>query len=373
MTVFKTFFKVARAYIRPAIIYTCIFLGIILLINKSYKNEDSSYENARLDLAIFDNDHSDLSEHLSSYLEEKHNLVTLSYDKDAFRDAIYQRTCEYVLIIPKGYEKGDATLESYKLPGSIYSSLLESNIDQYLSLYKSYLSMGLKPDSAHQRALDTIDKTVDVKLQSAKQTNTNKPEHRFFSYFTYAIVSVIISVLTPILIRFHNGDLKMRSLCSGISTFRRSLSLTLGSAIFTMIILSVYLIIGGLLFPDWLNKATFMARLCNTFTYSMVCLAATFLISTLTSNLTVVDMVSNVVGLTSSFLCGVFVPAEYLSKSVLQMGQFLPCYWYMNVERAISQNSYHMSFHLTNGILVQWLFFIALMAMGLLAAKKERF
>ncbi len=46
-------------------------------------------------------------------------------------------------------------------------------------------------------------------------------------------------------------------------------------------------------------------------------------------------MASNIIGLGLSFLGGIFVPLQYMSKGVLRFSKLLPTYWYVVTGEAI--------------------------------------
>jgi len=49
-----------------------------------------------------------------------------------------------------------------------------------------------------------------------------------------------------------------------------------------------------------------------------------------------INGIVNVLALGSSFLCGAFVPVEFLPKSVLMMAHILPSYWFIQNNEQIS-------------------------------------
>ena len=61
----------------------------------------------------------------------------------------------------------------------------------------------------------------------------------------------------------------------------------------------------------------------------------TFLISQLVASQGAVNGLMNVVALGSSFLCGAFVPAEYLPDAVLGFAHILPSYYYIDTNNRV--------------------------------------
>ena len=57
--------------------------------------------------------------------------------------------------------------------------------------------------------------------------------------------------------------------------------------------------------------------------------AIAFLIGNLVTNKNTINGIVNVVALGSSFLCGAFVPMEWLPNTVLKIAHILPSYYYI--------------------------------------------
>ena len=68
----------------------------------------------------------------------------------------------------------------------------------------------------------------------------------------------------------------------------------------------------------------------NALIFTFVCLTLALLIGTIIDNKNAISGIVNVIALGQAFLCGAFVPAEWLPKSVLNIAHILPAYWYIN-------------------------------------------
>ena len=73
----------------------------------------------------------------------------------------------------------------------------------------------------------------------------------------------------------------------------------------------------------------------NMLVYACVALSLAFLVSKLTQSEQILSMCANVISLGMAFLCGIFVPREFLSDTVMAIAHFLPAYWYANATDAI--------------------------------------
>ena len=74
----------------------------------------------------------------------------------------------------------------------------------------------------------------------------------------------------------------------------------------------------------------------NSLIYTINATALSFLIGSLVTNKNAVTGIVNVIAIGSSFLCGVFVPMQYLPESVKTMGHALPTFYYVKNNDLIS-------------------------------------
>lgn len=72
-----------------------------------------------------------------------------------------------------------------------------------------------------------------------------------------------------------------------------------------------------------------LVYIMNSFVFTICALTLAFLIGNLVTNKNAINGIINVVALGSSFLCGAFVPMEWLPDSVLNIAHILPSYYYI--------------------------------------------
>lgn len=378
MTVFKTYFKIAKKHMGNFIMYTAIFLSITMFIAQNNINNVESYAGSTVRVAIFDEDNSDLSKGLTTYLDMQHELVTIDKDLDAIRDALYIRKAEYVITIPQGFETAvlentsEKNLEVYKLPGSVTAQFVDLSIDTFLSTYKAYLAGGFSSAQAYEKALQTIETQSVVSFYNKESGNTFPRIHYFYVYIPYALISITILCIGPMLIGFQRTQIKDRVNCSKVSSLKKNMALLSASSLYTLVIVLFYFIISLILYSSDVTADTILFRLLNVAVQAFVCLSFTFLFSLLTKKVALLSMFSNVFGLGSCFLCGIFVPREYLSDTVANIGRFLPAYWYVNLENALCDFSPRVYSTITTSYLVQVLYGVAVLVIALVIGQYQR-
>ena len=113
----------------------------------------------------------------------------------------------------------------------------------------------------------------------------------------------------------------------------------------------------------------------NSFLFTICALTIAFLIGNLVNNKNAINGIVNVVALGSSFLCGAFVPMEWLPDFVLKIAHILPSYYYIKSNELLTELEVvqwdTMQEIITNmGILM--VFIIGFIILTNIVAKKKR-
>lgn len=112
----------------------------------------------------------------------------------------------------------------------------------------------------------------------------------------------------------------------------------------------------------------------NLFVFTICALSIAFLIGNLVNNKNAINGIVNVVALGSSFLCGAFVPAQFLPDTVLKIAHILPTYYYINNNEIISKFetlSIDNIKPIAINILIMFIFTIAFVVITNIISKKK--
>lgn len=364
MTVFNTFFKIGKKHIGMLITYTIIFMGLALAV--AAENKKTNLENftaSMVHVAVFDHENSALSRGLIQYLSETQDIVEVSDELDEIRDAVYKREVEYVVTIPENFSECK-TIDAYKLPTSAAARLMDFNIENFIGTYEGYLTCGLEEAEAYSKTIETLKKEAEVAMYDGKSAAVYEDNHYFYVYLPYALISVIILTIGPVLIAFNEGEVKRRTECSKISASKRNIELIAGCGVFAGVVVLVYILSSIVLYRDSMLNVAGALRVLNVIIYTLVSLAVVYLLSQVVKKENMLGMFANVIGLGSSFLCGIFVPRYLLADSVAAIGRFLPAYWYVNAEEAICNFDGAITAELGWGLGVQFLYAVALLVLA---------
>ena len=113
-------------------------------------------------------------------------------------------------------------------------------------------------------------------------------------------------------------------------------------------------------------------RMLNSVVYALICLSISFFLSSFIKSVNTVNIFSNAFGLGSAFICGVFVPRQFLADGVLKAGRFFPAYWYVNNEEAFSNLSAASSFSIIQNYGIQLLFAVTFMVLAIVICSKKK-
>lgn len=348
MQVYKTFFKVAKNYTGGCIIYLTVFLILMICMSfLSSSDSENKFSASSVKFTVIDEDSSDASKALIDYLSGKHELVELdSYDNETLQDNLYYEQIRYILNIPSGYEK---SLEKGEFDHLLSHSMRTDSaagyfFNQDISSYINTLRLNLKGGYDLKEALDKTAKSIEstkseVETIEFEKTakNENKNIFYFFQYFAYIAISILIVGISPILISFHKEDLAARVACSSYSGVKQSLEIGLGCVTYA-IGMWLFLMICAVVVYGPAQAFSEYGLLCmaNSFVYTIVIIAITLLVGSFNLGSASLSLVSNVLSLGTSFLCGVFVPLWMLSDKVVAFSKFLPGYWYIKSNNMIS-------------------------------------
>ncbi len=343
MQVFNAFLKVMLKKLPTAMIWIVVFLIIcIIFVNTS----DSSFTFAeeRCSVCVLDEDQTPESKALIAFLGERHDLISLPEEEDEILDALYYERADYVMTIPVGYAEKltngetDTLFTHYYIDDRYANTLLDSTLSEYVSTVAAYQASGLSCTEAIVATEDALSKEIEVNSNPFSEKENSDYSETFsyyFQYLPYVLLSVMVVALSPTLITMQKTDIRNRTNCSCLSSSSQTLQLLLGSGLFVLFVWLIFMAAGVFLYGGIFSGKAWYAVL-NSFVFLLVSAGIAILISTFAPSSTGVNVISNIVGLGMSFLCGVFVPQSLLGEGVLRAGQFLPAYWYVKANDMLS-------------------------------------
>lgn len=382
MTVFKGYMTLIKRNLGLGIMYFAIFIVIALMVARMNNNStNESFQETKLKITIIDRDKSSLSKGLHDYLSRYHNLVSVADDKASLQNALFNRNTYYILTIPKGFE-ADTSMTNEKLsvskvPDSTTGMYVDAQVDSFLNSVKALLKGGYSIEEAVTTTLSYTNEEDQILLRDKNGNNGKQPQYSFFyQFYPYLILSLLCFISSSVIIVFRGREVKRRMALSSFSIKRQNAQLSL-AYVLTGIITWLLCVIVSLLFykRDFVSSPNFIWHLINSFLMMLVAMSISFLVGVLVKREVILTPVANVITLGTSFLCGVFVPLEFLSAKVQTVSKFLPVYWYEkgNILLYSYQNLDTKRLHTFLGyLLIQLLFAVAILAVAFMMTRLKQ-
>lgn len=376
MTTFKTFFKIMLKRLNSILIYLFIFMGIGIAFAASSDSTGNAegFNSSKPHAAIFDYDKTDESRKLYDYLGERCDTVKIEDDKNLLLDALQSGVIETAVYIPKGFSQklADNELEDIieiKAFGESYAkTLVASQTEEYLRLGLIYNETENDICSALDMAKDNLKENNNTTIHSSSQT-TDYTMY-YFKYFCYVVLMIIINGMVSCLLPFNNKEIKQRVGVSAERFGRFNIQLLTASVVFVTAVIAIMLSVGIAMGTHSVSGKVMLYYIINVLCVVLVSMAIAYLISKFAENQGHLSIASNVIGLAMSFLCGVFVPIEFLGNKVIAAARFLPFYWYESAVSKISDGTFNFLYDGVSCFGIQLLMAAAITVTALAASKK---
>lgn len=379
MQVFKSYFKIFNKYKGQMIMYLGIFTALLsgFVINNA--GSDVEYVNANCSFAVYDYDNSEESRELVSFLSEKHERVDIKADdSEVIQDELFNRNIHCLLRIPEGFsdaiKEGDweNVLKIVTIPGTKYNALFESDLDRFVNYASIYVKSGYSSEEAVKKAVNVLSQTSEVSLLEGEDLSSHSNSYYFFNYLGWVLMCMVITAITPTLAVYNRKELRKRISCSAYPFSKINIELFLGVAVMGVGICGILLLLAQFIIGGEIWSVHGAFYMLNTLCYMFVALAVAFLVSRLTNSEQIISMVANVVSLGMAFLCGIFVPMEYLGENVIKFAHFLPAYWFAKATQWIEHMQEHEIGTLLRYMGVEVLFAAAIWFVALAVAKGKK-
>lgn len=360
MTVFRTILKILNKLKGMLILYTVMLISITIL-NQASSNNITNFEESKPDILIINKDTENkitagFVDYISKHSEIK-NIDTNSEEK--INDAIFYRDVNFVIYIPENFGKDllndkNLTLE-YKSSGDEYASYSQMMVEKYIkmvNIYKDYYD--------ENELINEVNKVVEeetvVNLKTVLDTSKLSSMTRYFNFLNYAFLAGCVYCISMILSSLKEDNVRKRTIISSFNYKKYNRIVLLSNAIVILFMWVLYMVLSLILFKDQMLNSNGVAYIINSFIFAICSLTIGFLIGNITQNKNAIGGIVNVIAIGTSFLCGCFVPFEYMPEYVLKIAHILPTYYFVSNNEMIRTievfNFETMKPLFTNGIIV---------------------
>ena len=334
MTVFKAFWKVIKKYKGTIILYT-VMLILFGGLNMTSNNISTTFVDSKPDILIVNNDEEvGITKNLVDYLKNNGNVIDVEKDEESINDSLFYREVNYVIYIPKNYREDilnglDPEIE-IKTTGDYEAGLAEVLLSRYLKVQKIYSDSIDDENELISLINENMNIKTNVELVSKVDTTKTSKIARYFNFASYSIMAVVIYIICLVLSSFHEKNVNKRNIVSSMNYKKQNRLILYASISYGVIIFILYVLLGVIILGTDILSLRGFIYILNTLLFTFCSLTIALFISIAINNKNAINGIVNVVALGSAFLCGAFVPAQWLPKSVLAFAHVLPSYWYIN-------------------------------------------
>ena len=340
MTVFKGYMKVIRQSRWLILMYVAIFFACTLLMQSAAGKTEKSFQAESLKIGIADEDGGTFAMALRTYLDNFHEVIPLENDISAMQEKLFYRDVEYIIRIPENfYQK--CIVSGEKLPVTTvpdtYSGIyVDQQINSFLNNARTCQAAGF----TEKEMADALVKDIPVKVELDTSMGSGETSRYiyYFRYVPYLALALLGFVIGNVLLVFRKKGLKHRMLASPVSSRRQALEgilcmIVTGTALFVLIILVALIWYG----KELCANGNWGYLVMNTAALFFVAVSIAYFSGSLVTNKDALTGTMNIISLGMCFLCGVFVPLDYISTGVKNVSQFLPVYWYETANEILGE------------------------------------
>lgn len=329
MIVFKTILKILNKIKGMLILYTIMLLSITL-INQTGSNQ-TNFEETKPSIAIINNDKGNyLTDNFINYLNEHTKIKNVKEDK--LDDALFYRDISYIIYIPANFHedmikeiKPSLEYKSNNDSSSSYTEMLVNKYFKTLLIYKDYY----KDKELVNKVNETLDSDINIKLTTNLDTSKINSMNTYFNFLNYAFLAGCVYCISMILSSIKEENVYKRTIISSFNQKRYNKIVLLSTAIVIFLMWLFYMILSTILFKDLMFSTNGLLYIINSLVFSFCALTIGNLIGNFTTKKETIGGIVNVLAVGSSFLCGCFVPMQYMPSYVLKIARILPTYYYV--------------------------------------------
>ena len=338
MTVFSTILKILNKLKGMLILYTVILISITALNQTS--GSITEFEESKPDLIIVNKDLEDpITKGFTDYLEEHCELKDIDVnDKEKISDAIFYRDVNYIVYIPNHFGKdlleGKKPKLEYKSTGDENASYCQMIIEKYIRtvmIYKDYY----EGEELTKKVGNVVENDTKVTLKTSLDTSSLSSMTRYFNFLNYALLAGCVYCISMILASLKEQNVRKRTIISSFNYKKYNLIVLMSLSIVILAMWMMYMILSFILFKNQMTTSNGIAYMLNSLVFALCSLSIGFLIGNITQNKNAIGGIVNVVALGTSFLCGCFVPFDYMPDYVIKIAHILPTYYFVKNNETI--------------------------------------
>lgn len=333
MTVFKAFLKILNKCKFSIIMYTVIlvaFAGFQLQTSDNSTNFVASKPDV---LIINQGDETEITGNLIKYLEDNCTIKDIGDGEEAVADALFYRDVNYIIYLPNHYSEdfleGKNPEIKIKSTGDYQASYAEMLVSRYIQIANACQTQFEHPKEIIDGINECLKSDTEVQVTSKLDATVMSKAALYYNFANYSILAGCVYVICLIISSFREEKISKRIMVSSMNYKRHNMLLLLSNATFAIVLWAFYVILSFTLLGKIMFTEYGLMYMLNSFIFTICALTIALVIGSVVQNKEAINGIVNVIALGSSFLCGSFVPMEWLPDMVLKIAHILPSYWYI--------------------------------------------
>lgn len=340
MTVFKTYLKILRKNLFMIIVFSLL---LVIFGGLRMKSEDKSlsFNAVKPDVLIVNKDENKgITKGFIKYIKNNSETPKIENNEDKRNDALFYNEVDYIIYIPEGFNRDfmNGTIDKIEVKkgNNFNASYAEMMINRYLKIASTYREKTTNPDELVKMVDKNLKNNTKIEITTKLDTDKLTSAEFFFNFESYSVLVCLIFIISLILSIFNEERIRKRTVISSTSYKTNNRLLFLCNLLYAFTIWVAYFILAIIMLGDILWTSNGILYIINSFVHLITVTSLAFLIGNIVSSKDAVNGITNVVGIGTSFLCGVFVPLEYLPNSVVNIAHALPTYYYVKSNTIIT-------------------------------------
>ena len=341
MIVFKTFLKILDKNKFIIILYTIFLIGFGGF-NMQTSDNSTNFVASKPDIMIVNYDEEKgITKDLIKYITDNSNIIELNNNEEAINDGLFYRDENYVIYIPENYSEdfmdGKNPEINIKSTGDYQSSFAEMLLSRYIKVANIYQKSIKNEDELTSKINETLSKQSEVEITSKLDTDSLAKATFYYNFASYSILACLVYVICLVLSSFKDIKIQKRTIISSTDYKTLNRQLLLSNSLFSMTLWGLYVALSFILIGNTMLSNHGIIYLINSFIFTMCATTIALFLGNLVSNKNAINGIVNVIALGSSFLCGAFVPMEWLPDGVLKIAHLLPSYYYISSNETLKK------------------------------------
>ena len=341
MTVFKTFLQVLKKNKFIVILYTVILL-VFGNFSMQSNQSSTSFEASKPTVFIVNEDREEgITKDFIKYIKEKCDIAEIESSKEAIDDALFYEEVSLVVYIPQNFDKdfidGKNPEITIKKRDSYYGSLAEMLLQRYIKVAKIYQKNITDEAELIAKINETISKDIETEVTTKLDTTALNKASRFYNFSSYSFLACLIYIISLILSTFNEEKVHKRTIISSYSYKKLNKVLLLRNALYAFTLWAIYVIMSFVFVGETMVSLNGLLLIANSFIFVICATTLAFFIGNLVKNKDSISGIVNVIGLGSSFLCGAFIPQDWLPETVKAIGHIFPTFYFIEGNETIAK------------------------------------